>query len=189
MIFWKKLQGEDIPHFLLKNTEPLEFHNIEHEPIFENTPIREEGIKSLFILPLHLCANITGIIYLGKFETMEFTEKHRYLIKNFYTLAVESIEKQILLLDIEESLAYLQCTLEDSQDMIITTDREGRVVKCSRGVERILGYSVDEITGKKAAILYADNNERTNIIETLLKKEAIYNYETKLLKKMVLPLI
>src|SRR3990172_2345947 len=181
--FLKKLKEEDIPHFLLKNTEPLEFHNIEHEPIFENTPIREKGIKSLFILPLHLCDNITGIIYLGKFETMEFTEKHRYLIKNFYTLAVESIEKQLLLLDIEESLAYLQCTLADSQDMIITTDREGRVVKCSRGVERILGYSVDEITGKKAAILYADNNERVRIIETLLKKEAIYNYETKLLKK------
>ena len=84
---------------------------------------------------------------------------------------------------VEESLAYLQCTLADSQDMIITTDREGRVVKCSRGVERILGYSVDEITGKKAAILYADNNERIKIIEALLKKGAIYNYETTLLKK------
>ena len=73
--------------------------------------------------------------------------------------------------------------------MIITTDREGRLVKYSKGGERILGYRADEVIGSKVSEFYVNKNERTNILKTLHEKGAVYNYETKLFKKMVLPLI
>jgi len=85
--------------------------------------------------------------------------------------------------DMEESLTYLQGMLNDSQDMIITTDREGRLVKYSKGGERILGYRADEVIGCKVSEFYVNKMERTNILKTLHEKGAVYNYETKLLKK------
>src|SRR3972149_11752992 len=85
--------------------------------------------------------------------------------------------------DMEESLTYLQGVLNDSQDMIITTDREGRLVKYSKGGERILGYRADEIIGCKVSEFYVNKDERSNILKTLHEKGAVYNYETKLLKK------
>ena len=85
--------------------------------------------------------------------------------------------------DLEESLAYLQCTLNDSQDMIITTDREGRAVKCSTGIERILGYAPEDIIGKDVGKLYVNPNERIRLVESLFKEKALCNYETLLRKK------
>jgi len=85
--------------------------------------------------------------------------------------------------DLEESLAYLQCTLNDSQDMIITTDREGRAVKCSTGIERILGYAPEDIIGKDVGKLYVNPNERIRLVESLFKEKALCNYEILLRKK------
>ena len=74
--------------------------------------------------------------------------------------------------------------------MIITTNREGRIVKYAKGGERILGYRADEVIGSKVSEFYVNKNERSNILKTLHENGAICNYETKTpLKKMVLPLI
>ncbi|MBE9536727.1 MAG: response regulator [Proteobacteria bacterium] len=83
----------------------------------------------------------------------------------------------------EKSLRYLQCVLDDSQDMIITTDKDKNIVKFSKGGERILGYKKDELIGKKVSALYKDADERSRIGQMLEKRGAVYNYETVLQKK------
>ncbi|MEK7804135.1 MAG: histidine kinase dimerization/phospho-acceptor domain-containing protein, partial [Planctomycetota bacterium] len=173
----------EVPHFLLKQGELIEFQDVEADPISKNTSLRDEGIKSLLILPIPINADTSVVIYLGDFKKRGITEKHRYLTKNFCTLAAQAIEKQMILHDLEESLAYLQCTLNDSQDMIITTDREGLAVNCSTGIERILGYTPDDIIGKNVGKLYVNPNERIRLVESLLKEKALCNYETTLRKK------
>ncbi|MDP3260602.1 MAG: response regulator, partial [Thermodesulfovibrionales bacterium] len=85
--------------------------------------------------------------------------------------------------ELEESLGYLQGVLDDSQDMIATTDNRGKIVKFSKGGGRILGYRVDEVIGRNAAEFYVDKEERTKILEALKEEGAMYNYETKLQKK------
>jgi len=179
----QKFHEIEVPHFLLNQGELIEFQDVEADPIFKDTSLMEEGIKSLLILPLPINADTSVIIYLGDSKKRGITERHRYLTKNFCTLAVQAIEKQMILHDLEESLAYLQCTLNDSQDMIITTDREGLAVKCSTGIERILGYTADDIIGKNVGNLYVNPNERIMLVETLLKEKALCNYETLLRKK------
>ncbi|MEK6738097.1 MAG: diguanylate cyclase [Planctomycetota bacterium] len=179
----KEFHEIEVPHFLLKQGELIEFQDVEADPIFKNSSLREEGIKSLLILPIPINADTSVVIYLGDFKKRGITERHKYLTKNFCTLAAQAVEKQIILHDLEESLAYLQCTLNDSQDMIITTDREGRAVNCSTGIERILGYTADDIIGKNVGKLYVNPNERIRLVESLLKEKALCNYETTLRKK------
>lgn len=178
-----KTSGEGLTNYILRQKGPVEFRNIDKEPFFKNTLILNEGIKSLLACSLHLNSSVVGILYLDDFKIREFTERHKNLIYLFSALAAQAIEKYKILHDLEASLMYLQGTLDDSQDMIITTDRDGRIVKFSKGGERILGYEAEEIIGKNASELYVNKGERTNILEDIKKKKAIYNYETVLIKK------
>ena len=168
---------------ILRDKESVEFQDTEKYPIFEGTRILKEGIRSLLASPLPLDSSIVGILYLDDFKQREFTERHKNLIKIFSSFAAQAIEKFKLLHELEESLGYLQGVLDDSQDMIATTDNRGRIVKFSKGGGRILGYRVDEVIGRNAAEFYVDKEERTKILEALKEEGAVYNYETKLQKK------
>lgn len=179
---WKPRE-DGLTHHILNQTEPIEFHNIEQEPIFNNTPVLQEGIKSLLACPLIVDKSVVGILYLDDFKPRTFTERHKNLIQLFSNMVAQTIEKYKLIHNLDESLAYLQGMLNDSQDMIITTDREDRIVKYSKGGERILGYRADEVEGHRVSEFYVDKNERANILKSLHEKGAVYNYETRLLKK------
>ncbi|MFH1014941.1 MAG: PAS domain S-box protein, partial [Nitrospirota bacterium] len=169
---------------IIRHKEALEFQDTEEgNPIFEGTHISKEGVRSLLASPLPLDSGIVGILYLYDFKQREFTERHKNLIKLFSSLAAQAIEKFKLIHDLDESLTYLNGVFDDSQDMIATTDNIGRIVKFSKGGERILGYRADEVIGRNAAEFYVDEEERQKILETLKKEGAVYNYETKLLKK------
>jgi diguanylate cyclase (GGDEF)-like protein/PAS domain S-box-containing protein len=168
---------------ILRGKEPVEFQDTEKDPIFEGTQILKEGIRSLLASPLPLDNSVVGILYLDDFKPREFTERHKNLIKIFSSFAAKAIEKFKLLHELEESLGYLQGVLDDSQDIIVTTDNRGRIVKFSKGGSRILGYEADEVIGRKAAEFYVDREERAKILEALKEEGAVYNYETKLLKK------
>lgn len=173
---------EGLTSYILSHYEPVEFEDMEKDPLFKDTRILKEGIKSLLATPLLLDSGVVGILYLNDFKQRVFTQRHKDLIRLFSTLAAQAIEKFKLLHELEESLGYLQGVFDDSQDMIVTTDNEGRIVKFSKGGQRILGYTEDEVIGKKASEFYVDKEERTRILEVLKEKGAIYNYETRLLR-------
>ncbi len=179
---WKP-RKDGLTYSVLRHKEPLEFQDTEKNPIFEGTRILKEGIRSLLASPLLLDSSIVGILYLDDFKPREFTERHKNLVRLFSSLAAQAIEKFKLIHNLDESLTYLQGVFDDSQDMIATTDNRGRIVKFSKGGERILGYRPDEAIGRNAADFYVDKEEREKILEALKEEGAVYNYETKLLKK------
>jgi len=172
-----------LTHYILQHREPVEFQDTEKDPIFKGTKILKEGIRSLLASPLLLDSGVVGILYLNDFRPREFTDRHKNLIRLFSAIAAQAIEKFKLLHDLEESVGYLNAVLDDSQDMIATTDSEGRIVRFSKGGERILGYSQEEVTGRNASEFYLDKEERARILDQLKKSGAIYNYETRVVRK------
>ncbi|RJQ41379.1 MAG: diguanylate cyclase [Nitrospiraceae bacterium] len=174
---------DGLTYRILKDKEPVEFQDTEKEPLLKGTKILQGGIKSLLASPLLLDEGIVGILYLDDFKPREFTERHKNLIKIFSSFAAQAIEKFKLMHELEESFGYLQGVLDDSQDMIATTDNKGRIVKFSKGGGRILGYRADEVIGRNAAEFYVDKEERAKILEALKEEGAVFNYETKLQKK------
>ncbi len=174
---------DGLTSYILSHREAVEFQDTQKEPIFKGTMILSEGIRSILASPLFLDSGVVGILYLDDFRPRKFTDRHKELIKLFSAFAAQAIEKFKLLHDLEESNSYFQCVLDDSADMIVTTDMEGRIVKFSKGGERILGYSKEEVIGRRAADFYIDKEERAEILEVLRDKGAIYNYETRLLRK------
>lgn len=78
---------------------------------------------------------------------------------------------------------YLEGILRCSEDMIITTDLDGRVVQFNVGAEKMLGYSSEEIQGSNINDLWVDPEERNRLMEDVFLSGGIRNYQTVLLTK------
>jgi diguanylate cyclase (GGDEF)-like protein/PAS domain S-box-containing protein len=186
---WKP-KPNGLTSFILKHKELVEIGDIRKYPFIDHYALKEDNVKAILATPLAINGDIVGILYLDDFTPREFSERQKNLIRLFGTQAAQAIDKFRILEELyrvigelDEATAYLRNVLDDSQDMIATTDNEGRIVEFSKGGERILGYSRDEVIGMKASDFYVDRKERATVLDTLKRKGAIYNYETRLMRK------
>ncbi|MBA4371787.1 MAG: hypothetical protein C0402_02870 [Thermodesulfovibrio sp.] len=186
---WKLRDGGLTAH-IMSCREIVEIPDLSKETRFDGRPLLDAGVRALLACPLRLNGDIVGILYLDDFRPRKFAERHKDLILLFAMQAAQAIDKFRILDelyrvigDLDEKTAYLKNVLDDSQDMIMTTDSDGTIVEISRGGERILGYHRDEIIGLQAAGFYLDPEERSRIVEVLKNRNAVYNYETRLLRK------
>jgi diguanylate cyclase (GGDEF)-like protein/PAS domain S-box-containing protein len=176
--------------YILSRKEPLAIDDLMGHPLFDNHRLLKEGIRSLLACPLMISGNIVGILYLDDFRPRQFSERDKNVISLFASQAAQAIDKFRILdelyrvvADLDETTAYFMNVLDDSEDMIITTDSRGKIVQFSRGGERILGYKKDEVVGKKASELYVNRDERARVLEAVIRDGAVHNYETRLRRK------
>lgn len=104
-------------------------------------------------------------------------ERHRRLATN---LAKEMWSRTEAL---AKETGYLGGILKCSDDMIITTDLEGRIVEFNPAAESMLGYGAEEIQGRKVSDIWVDAEERAKIAEEVKATGAIRNYQTRLRHK------
>lgn len=102
-------------------------------------------------------------------EELESTNEELQASYNEMEALTEALEHAKNDLEVEhrrlvESKEYLQNVIEDSPDVIITTDTEGNIVEFNKGAEGMLKYKRTEVIGTPADHLYMDESERQNII-------------------------
>ncbi len=79
--------------------------------------------------------------------------------------------------------SYLEGILRCSDDMIITTDLESRIVKFNPGAERMLGYTAEEMQGRDVSELWVEAAERQKIMDEVNATGSVRNYDTRLRTK------
>ena len=84
---------------------------------------------------------------------------------------------------LEKETSYLEGILRCSDDMIITTDLDRRIVKFNPGAERMLGYTAEEVQGLDVSELWLDAAERQRILDEVYASGGVRNYETRLTTK------
>lgn len=84
---------------------------------------------------------------------------------------------------ITESEAKYREIFETIDDVYYQTTIDGRIIVLSPSITKVLGYSPDELVGDSILRLYANPDERAIIIQEILQKESISNYELYLKKK------
>ncbi|MBI5639062.1 MAG: diguanylate cyclase [Nitrospirae bacterium] len=185
-----KLRPNGLTSYVLAQKKPVEIADVREYTAFDTSSLTREGILSIFAFPLMINGDIVGILFLDAFSPRTFSDTHRNLIRLFGVQAAQAIDKFRILeelynviTDLDGATAYLKNVLDDSQDMIMTTDTDGKIVEYSQGGERILGYTRDEIIGMQASDFYLDKNERARVLDILGSKGAVFNYETQLVKK------
>jgi len=79
--------------------------------------------------------------------------------------------------------SYLEGILRSSEDMIITTDLDSRIVEFNPAAEQILGFSAEDVQGRHVSEIWVDAEERERILEDVRTSGGIRNYETRLKMK------
>ncbi|MFV1950873.1 MAG: PAS domain S-box protein [Nitrospinota bacterium] len=92
-------------------------------------------------------------------------------------------EKESYLRELQETKDYLSNILENSPDMIITTDLDTKIIEYNKGAERMLGYKREEVIGRSVENFYPDREVRRRLMKEVNSKGGVSNYETTLKTK------
>ena len=100
------------------------------------------------------------------------------------------VERQIILQEkkrleqkVRETKEYLENILNNSADMIITTDIDTRIVEFNKGGEQMLGYKKEEVIGRHVEEFYLDKEERLRLMERVKREGSISVHETRFKRK------
>lgn len=179
---WKVRDGGMTDHILSKRI-PTVISNIEEYLFADSRNLIKEGIKSLVAVPLFANDKTIGILYIDDFKPRAWTPREIEFLTLLGIQAAYAIEKFRLIEAISETKTYLKNVLDNSADIIITTNTDGRIVEFNSGASRVLGYSKEEIIGKKAEDLWVNPGARHDILKILEKEGYVSNYETQLITK------
>ena len=179
---WKKREGGMTDHILSKRV-PTVISDIANHSFVDNSVLLREGIKSLVAVPLFANELITGILYIDDFRPRTWTEREIEFITLLGIQAAYAIEKFRLIGEISGAKTYLNNVLENSADIIMTTNTETKIVEFNSGASRKLGYTREEIAGEKADVLWVDPLERREVLKILERDGYVANYETQLKTK------
>jgi len=100
-----------------------------------------------------------------------------------FGISKDVTQEKKLLDELRDAKQYLEGMVENSADMIITTNSEGLIETFNPGGEELLGYRREEVVGTHIESLYVDPAERRAAAAILESTGNISNYETRLLAK------
>ena len=179
---WKLRKGGITDHILGKRV-PTVIPDVADYSFVANTILLREGVRSIVAVPLFVNEVITGILYIDDFRPRSWTEREVEFITLLGIQAAYAIEKFRLIGEISGAKTYLKNVLENSADIIMTTNIETEIVEFNSGASRKLGFTREEITGKKADTLWANPLERQEVLKILERDGYVANYETQLKTK------
>lgn len=182
VVQWKVRDGGMTDHILSKRI-PTVISNVDENAFIDNKVLIREGIKSLIAIPLFANERTVGILYLDDFKPREWSEREIEFATLLGIQAAYAIEKFSLIERISETRTYLKNVLDNSADIIITTDTEGRIVEFNTGASKILGYKKSEVQGMMVQDLWVYPEKRPELLRKLDKEGSLSNHETQLRTK------
>ncbi|UCE18377.1 MAG: response regulator [Gemmatimonadota bacterium] len=142
------------------------------------------GTLSELAVPMKIKDKVIGVLNVESSMLNAFDNKDVALLEALASQAASSIEITNLMGEIDRTKRYLENLVDSTPDAIVSTDRRGVITFFSKGAERILGYSADEITGRNIFdYLVGGKEEAEKIGFQLRERNHIQNYETDVLAK------
>lgn len=123
---------------------------------------------------------------------MDITERQKLEKEQLRAQLAEETNKQ-LKAEIEErtraerlleaNQKYVRLMIDSSLDMICASDNNGIITEFNRAAEKTFGFSAEEVLGKHVSFLYADPNERLEVMSLLIDRDGTYSGEVTNLRK------
>jgi len=179
---WTVRSGGMTEHILLKKV-PTVIDDVKDFMFVNNKVLLEAGIKSLIAFPFRANGRNVGILYIDDYRPRHWKSREIGFLTLLSVQAAVAIEKFKLIEDISATRAYLENVLDNSADVIVTTDKHRRIVEFNQGASRILGYSRDEMVGTPVEELWVRPAERNEVLAAMHQSGYISNYETQLKTK------
>lgn len=92
--------------------------------------------------------------------------------------------QQVIIQHLETRLKYFKALIDYSPDIIVAGDTEGRIIEINKGVEKSLGYTRDDLIGKKhIKDLYFKPRDRDRLMKLVWSQGEIIDYDIRLKTK------
>lgn len=101
-------------------------------------------------------------------------------------LVLKSVFRDITeIKEMQEVNRWLAAIVESSEDAIVGSDLEGKIISCNRGAEKLFGYGSGELIGNPISVLIPQKrqHEEAQILQRLRQGEKIEHYETACVRK------
>ena len=152
--------------------------------------ISAEGIRSLVATPLQPETGLLVSFMLMTIRPRVFTKRDISILELLATQATIAIKKAKIHEQLErnnqklkQTMDYLQNVLDNSADMIITTDIENNVVEFNKGAQEILGYTQSESVWKPLRGFFANPDHCNQLLDKIKQEGKISNQETQFVTK------
>ena len=167
-------------------------HQQQKSPYYQ--VICQWGIRSMAIYPIHLEGKQFSMLFLYSTEFAFFDPETDKLIQEL----IEDIELALHQMRLEQKQEALQRELKiaaitfESQEAIIITDRQQKIMRINHAAEKLFGYTQAELVGKTPRILLAkrDNSaQRYHKAMQQLKQSNVWEGDVWTCRKDKHPLI
>ena len=178
-----------IVNYVAHTREDLVLDDASREAIFaQDEYVRGHALRSVLCIPILHHGQLNGLLYLENNQsTAAFTAGRVALLKTIASQAAISLENARFYLTLEESEHKYRSLYENAVEGIFRTTVDGQMLTANPAIARILGYaSPDELRATVSDIgaqLYADPEQRRELIGVLRAKDSVSDFETRFRRK------
>lgn len=185
--------GEGFNGRVAESGELMMVSDAAEDPRLSREAVRKERIKAQLVLPLRSRRVVVGTLTVASRDKREFSKEEVELltaIANQIGIAIDRTnlhQGQLAVTELlRKSEAKYRELFQDASDSIMIHDMEGRITEANKVCEKLLGYAVDELVGKKVSEFLEDDALALarDVKEKLLKGERIeHRYEQRIARK------
>ncbi len=136
-------------------------------------------LTKLIISPIKRLVTHMGFVEKGDLSQRLYlkTKDEIGFLSNSFNKMIYTIQERTDF--ISKTSDYLENILNNTQDMVVTTDTNLRIVEFNTGAEQILGYTKEEVRGKSVEMFYLDINKKKELMKIIESEGVVKNYEAK----------
>ncbi|MFZ2406032.1 MAG: EAL domain-containing protein, partial [Methylobacter sp.] len=148
----------------IREAKPKIFNNFLHEPSTQpwQPMAADENIHAAAAFPLMRGGRCIGAIAVYSAEQDYFTPDLIDLMRGLtddLSYALDNFDREKQRLKAEHELRIAAAAFE-SQEGILVTDSDNKILRVNKSFTELTGYSADEVIGKTASILKSDRQDR-----------------------------
>jgi two-component system, NtrC family, sensor histidine kinase KinB len=169
--------------WVMRNRQPAMVPDTRQDPRWVRRPddaTEKSGSKSAICVPLTAREQLCGILTIVHPFPNAFTPDHLDLLQSIADIAGIAIYNARLYESLESATRRYRELFDDSIDPILITDWQGRILEANRQAVRVMGYSLDELTGQNVSIYHDISAERLGAEFEHLHADEPVAYESSL---------
>jgi PAS domain S-box-containing protein len=150
--------GEGFNGRVAETGEPMMVRDAAEDPRLSREAVRREKIKAQLVVPMKSRGKVVGTICVATRHKREFRTEEMELLTAIGNQIGIAIDKARLYREQAWLTELLQLSevkyrelFQDASDAILIQDMEGNVTEANKACEKLLGYPVEELVGKKVS--------------------------------------
>ena len=178
--------GEGLNGWVAQTGEPCLVRDSTSDPRASSEIVKQEGIKSQFIVPLRTSDKVIGTLCVATHDVRQFTtEEEELLVLVSIQLGV-AIQKAYFFQELQRVGKRFQGIFEKAYDAIWIQDFQGRIINANQAAARLTGYELKDLIGRHVSELLTPEGLELarQVRQKLLQGEAIKQpYGQRLVRK------